>query len=264
MMKKPKSPIRLSFGILGALITSALVIVACSRSDQNAEQMGTKMSNAMASDSTYTEVENMPQYPGGMDSLISYLASNIVYPKEAKENGTSGKVMVGFVIEKDGDVKEVNVIKGIGDGCDEEAARVIDEMPDWNPGSKDGKPVRVSYVIPISFSLDQSDKTEETYTVVEQMPEYPGGFKAMSKFLSANIKYPEAAKKDSISGRVFVSFIVEKDGHVADVSILRGIGGGCDEEAMRVVAMMPKWNPGMEKGKAVNVKYNLPIKFALN
>ena len=63
---------------------------------------------------------------------------------------------------------------------------------------------------------------------------------------------------------MFVSFVVEKDGQVADVSLLRGIGGGCDEEAMRVVAMMPKWNPGIEKGKAVKVEYNLPIKFALN
>jgi TonB family protein len=96
------------------------------------------------------------------------------------------------------------------------------------------------------------------------MPSFPGGDEARIKFLIENIKYPEAAKKNNIQGTVFVNFIITADGSVTDVKILRGVGGGCDEEAMRVIKLMPKWNPGMEKGKLVDVIFNLPVKFALD
>jgi protein TonB len=87
----------------------------------------------------------------------------------------------------------------------------------------------------------------------------------MSAFLAKNIEYPEQAKKEKITGRVFVSFVVEKNGEVSNVKILRGIGGGCDEEALRVVSKMPKWKPGKDDyGNSVRVQYNLPIKFALD
>lgn len=102
------------------------------------------------------------------------------------------------------------------------------------------------------------------YTVVENMPEYPGGDEARIKFITGNIKYPQEAKEKGIMGTVFVSFVVEKDGRVTEVKVLRGIGGGCDEEALRVVKMMPKWKPGTQSGKAVRVQFNLPVKFLLN
>ena len=107
------------------------------------------------------------------------------------------------------------------------------------------------------------DMGSEIFTVVEVMPVYDGGIEELYKFLGNNIKYPEEAKKDSIQGRVFVNFIVETDGSVTNVNVLRGIGGGCDEESIRVVSMMPKWTPGTQRGKAVRVSYNLPIKFSL-
>ena len=97
----------------------------------------------------------------------------------------------------------------------------------------------------------------------EVMPEFPGGEQAMMKFVSENVQYPEKAKEKEISGRVLVGFIVEKDGSVNEVKIVRGIGGGCDEEAVRVVKAMPKWKPGKEKGKPVRVSYMMPIFFKL-
>lgn len=103
----------------------------------------------------------------------------------------------------------------------------------------------------------------EVFTVVEQMPEFPGGEDAMFKFLKDNIKYPEEARKQGISGRVFVTFVIEADGEISNIEMLREIGGGCDEEAMRVVSIMPKWEPGYQKGVAVRVQFNLPIKFTL-
>jgi TonB family protein len=96
------------------------------------------------------------------------------------------------------------------------------------------------------------------------MPSYPGGYEALVKFILENVQYPAEAKKNNIQGTVFVSFIVETDGSVTHVKVLRGIGGGCDEEGARVVSIMPKWVPGKEQGKVVRVQFNLPIKFALD
>ena len=103
----------------------------------------------------------------------------------------------------------------------------------------------------------------EVYQIVEQMPAFPGGEEKLLEFLSKNIEYPEEARKAEIQGRVFVGFVVEKDGSVGDVKVLRGIGGGCDEEAVRVVKSMPKWKPGMHKGEPVRVSYQIPIHFKL-
>ncbi|MCD4790789.1 MAG: M56 family metallopeptidase [Bacteroidales bacterium] len=109
-------------------------------------------------------------------------------------------------------------------------------------------------------------KTEEgeIFPVVEQMPRFPGGDDARIKFLNENLKYPDEARKQGISGRVFISFVVENDGEITNIKLLRGIGGGCDEEAMRVVSIMPTWEPGLEKGKPVRVQFNMPFKFLLD
>lgn len=100
----------------------------------------------------------------------------------------------------------------------------------------------------------------QIFTYVQQMPEFPGNIQA---YLSKNIRYPEAAREANISGRVVVNFTVNEDGAITDIKVLRGIGGGCDEEAKRVVAGMPKWKPGKQNGRAVKVSYNLPISFQL-
>lgn len=105
--------------------------------------------------------------------------------------------------------------------------------------------------------------TEEIFTVVEQMPEFPGGEAAMYDFLDKNMQYPTMAKEQSIQGKVWLSFIVDKFGNISNVEVIRGIGGGCDEEAVRVVSMMPRWNPGKQSGRAVPVKFRFPINFTL-
>lgn len=102
------------------------------------------------------------------------------------------------------------------------------------------------------------------YTVVEEMPSYPGGDEARIKFLQKNIKYPQEAKENGIQGTVYVTFVVDENGKVTDPKVLRGIGGGCDEEAIRVVKLMPKWNAGKQSGKAVRVQFNMPIRFTLD
>jgi TonB family protein len=107
------------------------------------------------------------------------------------------------------------------------------------------------------------DDFNDIFTVVEEQPGFVGGEEARIRFLQANIHYPDTAVKSGIQGKVFVCFVVEKDGSLGNVRVLRGIGGGCDEEAVRVVKMMPRWIPGRQRGVAVRVQFNLPIKFIL-
>ena len=239
-------------------------------------------------DTVYQVVEQMPQFPGGEKALMEYIGKNIVYPVEAKEKEIQGRVFINFVIEKDGSVSNVKVLRGIGGGCDEEAVRAVSSLPKWKPGIQKGKPVRVSYQIPILFKLDNAQKAQDqdpkkekqmvgevekmvpygpdengVYQIVEEMPQYTGGEAAMMDFVAKNIVYPQEARDKEISGRVFVSFIVEKDGSVNEVNVKKGIGGGCDEEAVRVVKAMPKWKPGKMKGEAVRVSYQMPIFFKL-
>ncbi len=115
----------------------------------------------------------------------------------------------------------------------------------------------------IAEQEEEEIEEKQIFLVVENMPEYPGGEVAMYKFIGENIEYPRMAKESGISGRVFVTFVVERNGSVTDVQILRGIGGGCDEEAIRVIKMMPQWTPGKQRGKPVRVQYRMPIKFTL-
>ena len=115
----------------------------------------------------------------------------------------------------------------------------------------------------VEAAVEAAPREDQIFTVVEQNPEFPGGMAALGQFLSKNIRYPPAASRANISGRVFVSFVVNTDGSIQDVSVLKGLGFGTDEEAMRVIRAMPKWRPGKQSGRPVRVKYNLPINFQL-
>lgn len=108
-----------------------------------------------------------------------------------------------------------------------------------------------------------SPSNSDIYDVTDTDPEFVGGIDSLYSYLARNIQYPEQAKNEKIQGRVFVTFVIEADGNVSNAKVLRGIGGGCDEEALRVVNAMPKWKPGMLKGKPVRVQYTLPILFKL-
>ncbi len=117
---------------------------------------------------------------------------------------------------------------------------------------------------PIQFEEEEEVDEDVIFTVVEDQPQFPGGEEARQKFLEDNLRYPQMAREAGIQGTVFVTFVVETDGSVTDVQILRGIGGGCDQEAVRVVQMMPRWEPGRQRGQPVRVQFNMPIRFRLN
>ena len=121
----------------------------------------------------------------------------------------------------------------------------------------------VQAYVPVMTEEEPAPVAEEIFTFVEEYPEFPGGDKALREYILNNIKYPEVARTSGITGTVYVQFVVEKDGSISDVKVVRGIGGGCDEEAVRVVKSMPKWKPGKQRGQPVRVYFTLPIEFKL-
>lgn len=105
---------------------------------------------------------------------------------------------------------------------------------------------------------------EEIFVVVENMPEFPGGEMALRKYINTAIKYPTIAQENGIQGKVFINFVVDRDGSISNAKIFRGVDPSIDKEALRVVMSLPKWKPGMQRGKTVRVSYTVPISFQLN
>ena len=229
-------------------------------------------------DTVFSICEVMPEFPGGTEKFMEYLSGNIKYPEAAKDKNISGRVFIQFVVEKDGSVTNVGVMRGIGGGCDEEAIRVVKAMPKWKPGLQDGKPVRVSYILPVNFKLDEkakeaedmnkakSDKTE-IWDIPETKPSFRGGNSALQQYIQDNLVVPEkyADMDTKAEYRVLVRFMIAEDGTITDVETVKPDPSKTDlnEEAVRVVKGMPKWAPGKVNGKCVKTKFVLPILFKL-
>ena len=213
----------------------------------------------------FTVVEKMPSFPGGDAELLKYIATNIKYPKESQDNGEQGRVICSFIVGRDGSVNNPEVLRGVTPLLNEEAVRVINTMPRWNPGMQRGKAVAVKYTVPITFRLKSpvEEAKEETLTVVDVMPQYPGGDRELLKFIAQSIKYPTDAQEAGVQGRVICSVVVDKKGNIVEPKIIRGIDPSLDAEALRVIGMMPRWTPGRQDGKAVRVLYTVPITFRL-
>lgn len=236
-------------------------------------------------DSIYQIVEVMPEFPGGTEKFMEYLSGNIKYPEEAKEKGISGRVFIQFVVEKDGSVSNVKVAKGIGKECDDEAVRVVKAMPKWKPGLMKGKPVRVNYMLPVNFKLDEGEAykpvkgetvapqadvkpgKDGVWDIAETMPEYPGGIDGLRTYIQENLTVPEKYKNVETKAeyRVFVQFVVAEDGSITNVELKKSEPSKKDlnDEAVRVVKAMPKWKPGTVDGKPVKVRYLLPVTYRL-
>ncbi|HOI86278.1 MAG TPA: M56 family metallopeptidase [Lentimicrobium sp.] len=228
-------------------------------------------------DDIFIMVENPPQYPGGDEARTAYFTSAIKYPEDARAEKVEGTVYVSFVIEKDGSISNAKVIRGVDPRLDKIAVEAVGGMPAWKPGSQRGAPVRVQYNMPVKFTLEkEKEKTKipvatsklsdgrEVYNIVEEVPEYPGGMEALYDYLKANAKYTEQAKKEKIEGTVYIGMVVEADGSISNAQILRGIGGGLDDVALKAIRNMPAWKPGKQEGKEVPVRFNIPVKFRLD
>lgn len=243
------------------------------------------------SDLVFTVVEVMPEFPGGQGALLQFLAKSIKYPVIAQQNGIQGRVTCSFVVGKDGVIRNIEVIRGVDPLLDLEATRVISMMPKWKPGMQKGKEVSVKYTVPVTFRLQgkednkptplpagesdngitvvgygeqkSADTSGQVFAIVEKMPQFPGGEKAINEFISKTLQYPVIAQENGIQGKVVCSFIINQDGSVTDAEVISGVDPSLDREALRIVSAMPKWTPGTQRGKAVRVKYTMPVTFTL-
>ncbi len=246
-----------------SLVLPILAIVLFSTNILNTQAQTEQSDNL--EDQVYVIVDQMPEFPGGVQQMYDYMIELFVFPDDAISNGVKGTIHLDFIVEKDGSLSDIKVLRGIGQGCDEEAVRVLETMPAWTPGMHEGQVVRVAYKMPLFIEIEASENSnDEVYTIVEQMPEFPGGPNAMFEHIASQIKYPQKARDNRIQGRVFVHFVIETDGSISNITVLKGIGHGCDEEAIRVVESMPRWKPGIQRDKPVRVSFNLPIRFSLD
>ncbi|NTW34304.1 MAG: energy transducer TonB, partial [Bacteroidetes bacterium] len=135
---------------------------------------------------------------------------------------------------------------------------------DLNKASTNTAPITEDQEIIVEDNKNEViEQAAPILTIVELPPTFNGGEEALYKWLANNIKYPQIAKETGITGTVYVTFVVERDGSISNVALLKGIGGGCDDEALRVIKIMPKWNIGKQNGVPVRVQFNLPIRFTL-
>jgi TonB family protein len=286
--------------IIGLTLLAAISFKAFSqeqsKSKKEPEQNLFKPVGEIDTSTVFKSLDEMPEFKGGQQGLTNYLKSNIVYPGDAKQKNIQGRVVVKFVVCTDGSLCDEQIIKSVDSSLDKEVLRVVKSMPNWKPGRKQGQNVKAYYTLPVSFKfqgqvndtipdardylmtkslptladsiagLDTRYKigNEEVFTSVEVVPQFSGGAVGLNKFLAENITYPPKAREDNIQGRIVVQFVVSKDGSIINVELKRDIGGGCGAEGIRVVESMPKWKPGTQNGKPVNVLYILPITFRLS
>ena len=207
----------------------------------------------------------VPEFPGGREAEMKFLAENMRYPQEAREQGIEGKVVVKFTLsDETGEVQNPRVVRSVHPALDAEALRLVKAMPRWTvAGDPDkGKLKSVEIEMPIEFKLD-GQPLSKVYDKVNELPQFPGGNHALFQFIKDNQRYPQIAKENGIQGRVILQFVVDETGKVSDPKVLRSVDPSLDAEAIRIVKAMPRWTPGMQDGKAVAVRYTLPVNFSL-
>ena len=219
-------------------------------------------------------VDVRPTFLSGDEKLMEWISQHIQYPQNAYDSHIQGRVIVQFLVKEDGSVGDTKIVRSVFTALDEEALRVVNTLPKFNPAILNGKAVEYWFTIPVVFRLDDDLKSHEAlptnseenkiiYQFVEQMPEFPGGQTAMMKFIADNLKYP-TEMMGCFQGSVIVKFYVDTLGHVCDPKIVRGLDSALDREALRVVRLFPEFIAGQHDGKKVNVYMNLPIHFDPN
>jgi TonB family protein len=228
------------------------------------------------------------------DAFYAYLKKASRYPAAAQEEKIQGTTMIKFTVA-DGSIENVGVVAKLGGGLDAEAMRNIVAYPNYKSIKNGNYTIKIAYILSELPAGSNTTKKNENipalkghtalnqilivgyggvttnndnriydFVSIEKSPTFPGGMQNFYAYLKKAIRYPEEAAKKNIQGKVFLSFIVEKDGSIGDVTVVRRLGGGTDEEAERLLKESPNWTPGTQNGKAVRVKFNIPISFNLS
>jgi TonB family protein len=234
------------------------------------------------------EVSKMAEPEEGFSAWNMRLLKGLQKPEKELELGLVGMIEVEFVVDKYGNILDPVIKTSFGGGLDQQLIEALGSpvFNKWKPALHDGNPVNMVYSFSFGFSPEKTVAYSEAHTffessgqptskrtlslgdneifdVVENAPEYKGGFEAWTQYLKENLSYPETAKLNKVEGVVYLVFVINKEGKVENPEILRGVGYGLDEEAIRVVKESPDWIPGMQRGQKVNVRMRLPVRFKL-
>ncbi len=235
--------------------------------------------NTLEDDKIFMVVEDAPMFSGceslekserkacADKKLFKYLNDNI----QQQHFSNRGRVIVKFIVEKDGSITNVNLVRGIGIVEDQYALEVIKNMPNWIPGRQRGRPVRVQFTVPVAFHGYDGEKIPNKN---REDPLFPGcdqkegddlkkcSKSKLTKYIRKNLEYPEEAQLYGIKGTVIVTFKISSDGSISDTAIKNnGLGYGCNEAALDLVLFMPNWIPAKQDGKPISVYYELPVEF---
>lgn len=214
-------------------------------------------------------VATKAQYPGGIEAMRDFIQSNLKFDKNLSDKPEEVVLLQAF-ISAEGEVLGVSdkTDKNQSDISQElrtEAMRVFNLMPQsgWTPATLNSKPVEGAVSIPIRFPFKEEEPENVFWEAPDEIPIFPGGMSELMKYIQSHIKYPSEARKKGIQGRVFVQFLVEKDGKISDPVIYRGVSPELDVEALRLVSTMPMWKPAENRGKKISMTFTLPIQFRL-
>lgn len=203
-------------------------------------------------------IEKEAEFPGGMKELYKYIGEN--YNLTDDINFKGGKIIASFVVEKNGKLSQIKILRDVGFGTKEEIIRLLTNSPLWSPAEENGKNVRVQYSLPITLQpspaiTDLASKRIYEYKIIAVPPYFPGGNDVLFKYIKNNYRQPS----DGIYGKAVISFIIETDGSLSNFEILRDIGYGTSEELIKVLKNAPRWIPGIQDDQIVRCKYSLSI-----
>ena len=229
---------------------------------------------------SYSMLEKLPEFPGGDQAMNDWMEHNVVYPEKALKDGTEAILVVDFVVRSDGSIcdAKVNYPDSREKMFVKEAVRLFESMPKWKPATSKGKTVNARFTKPVSFRIKNLKRDcnivlrnpymnwlNEPYKMssVPKLPEYPGGSEAMYKWIADNTIYPAEAVKAKIEGKVIVEFVISETGSVEDPKIKKGVTASLDNEALRLIRSMPRWEPGYNRGNPVKTTFVVPVTFRL-
>lgn len=251
----------------------------------------------LGTDTTYRKCANVadPQYQKGLPEFGNYILQNTKFGKIVKKKNYRGSMSLALTINEVGKLNDVQVLIGLNNGLADTLAKELLNSPSWQPPLYNGRYVKYQSTFNIYFSGNsisvypvlpaikslqtrvsqlcdttkikiEPESNAEVFTLVESMPEFPGGIAEMMKYIQQNITYPVKERDKGIQGKCWLKFVVTPNGSICDVVVLKGVPNcdACDQEAIRVIQSMPKWKPGSQNGHNVAVFFNLPINFQLS
>lgn len=277
-----------------------IILLASSFSDIAAQN---GISAKLIKSETLSDETSKYQYAGGEPELYKFLENNIRYPYILAQIEMEGEVDVKFTVGKEGEVKDVEIVRGFDPLADEEVIRVVRALPNWNSVEINGEATDVSRKLTISFTLNeeliaqakkmkeegakdnsyigsssliqenvsenkltettQDNSTQNIDDPQNKAPQFPGGQEALAAYFKNNLKYPKRALQMKIEGRVIFKLQVSAEGEITKIMLYKSIFRDCDEEAFYLVKKMPKWSPGLKDGSPVTMEVMVPIPFVL-